>query len=154
MICFKYLWLKVGRLRKKIFSRIAFIFSYFFLSFSALACMIILASNCFDRVPILSYFVREYKLPLTYELCGEVKVLDENGNLVNENVEIYVGGYKTAILTSTEFHLTFIAPMLDEVYVVVRYEVDGEILEFVKCLIIKEENHIIREEFIIYVESL
>ena len=73
--------------------------------------------SCFDRVPVLSYYISEHELPMMYELYGEVKVLDEKGNIVNQNVEVFVGGYSIS-LTSTEFNLKFSAPTMNEVLLV------------------------------------
>ena len=146
----KYLWLIMVRFMHRIFSKLPSILSYFFLAFSVMVCFIILVPSCFDRVPVLSYYIEEHELPLTYKLQGEIKVLDETGNIVNKNVEIFVGGYSTT-LTSTEFNLTFSAPATDKVFVVIRYEVDGNIRELTKCLVIKDGNLVIEEEFIIHV---
>jgi hypothetical protein len=100
-------------------------------------------------VPVLSYYISEHELPITYELNGKVKVLDENGEVINKNVEVFVGGYSTHLAT-TEFNLKFSSPMVNEVFVVIRYEVDGEICEFTKCIVIEDGNHLFNEEFIIH----
>lgn len=150
-MCLKYIRLKLGRFKRKIFSRLLIILSYILLGFSALVSLIILIPNYFNQVPTLSYYIKKYELPITYELYGEVKVLDENSNIVNKNVEVFVGGYSTSILMSTEFYLTFSSPVTNEIFVIIRYEIDGEICEYIKCLTFEEGNNILREEFIIYV---
>lgn len=147
----KLIWLKLGRFMQKILHRLPIILSYIFLTFSVLVSLMILLPSCFDKTPVLSYYISELELPITYELCGEVKIIDKNGNIVNKNVEVIVGGYRTSILKSTEFNLKFISPMTNEVFVVIRYENDGAIHEFTKCLIIEDGNHILEREFIIYV---
>lgn len=152
MMCLKYVRLMMVRFVRRILSKLPTMFSYIFLVFSAAVCFIILLPNCFDRVPILPYLISKHELPITYELSGEVKVLDENGDIINKNVEVFVGGYSTS-LVSPKFTLKFSSPMTDEVFAVIRYEVDGEILQFTKCLPIKDRKHEIKEEFIIYAES-
>lgn len=147
----KLIRLKLGRFMRRFLHRLPIILSYIFLTFSVLTSLMILLPSCFDKVPVLSYYISELELPITYELCGEVKIIDKNGNTVNKNVEVIVGGYRTPILMSTEFNLKFTSPMTDEVFVVIRYENDGEIHEFTKCLIIEDSNHILEGEFIIYV---
>lgn len=148
-IVMKYLWLMIVRFTHRVLNKLPSILSYFFLAFSVMACLIILVPSCFDRVPVLSYYISEHELPMVHELHGEVKVLDEKGNIVNKNVEVFVGGYSTS-LTSTEFNLKFSAPTMNEVFVVIRYEVDGDIREFTKCVVVKGGNHVIKEEFIIH----
>lgn len=150
MIYLKYVWLMLGGFMRRVIHKLPFILSYFFLVFSVIACLVILIPNCFDRVPVLSYYISEHELPITYELYGEVKVLDANGDIVNKNVEVFIGGYSTT-LTSTEFNLKFSSPKVDELFVVIRYEIDGNIREFTKCLMIYDTNHVIKEEFIIHV---
>lgn len=145
----KYAWLMVVRFTRRVFNKLPIILSYFFLSFSVMACLMILVPSFFDRVPVLSYYISEHELPMAHELHGEVKVLDETGNIVNKNVEVFIGGYSTS-LTSTEFSLKFSAPTMNEVFVVIRYEVDGDIREFTKCLVVKDGNRVIAEEFIIH----
>ena len=145
----KYLWLMIVRFKRKIFNKLPSILSYFFLVISLMICLIILVPSCFDRVPVLSYYISNHELPVVYELHGEVKVLDEKGNIVNKNVEVFVGGYST-LLTSTEFNLKFSAPTVNEVFVVIRYAVGRDIREVTRCFVVKDGNHVIKEEFIIH----
>ena len=149
MIYLKYLWLKLVGFMRRFFHKLPFILSYFFLVFSVIVCLVILFPKCFDRVPVLSYCISKHELPITYELYGEVIVVDADGNIVNKNVEVFIGGYNTA-LSSTEFDLKFSSPKVDELYVVIRYEIDGNIREFTKCLTINDANYVIKEEFIIH----
>lgn len=149
MVYLKYLHLIMVRNIRNLLHKLPTIFSYFFLSFSFICCLIILFPSYFNKVPILSYYISEAKLPTTYTLNGEVRVLDEGGNIINKNVEVFVGGYST-FLESEHFKLTFSSPTTDEVYVIIRYEVNGEIYEFTKCLEIDSNNYSITEEFIIY----
>ena len=123
MIYLKYLWLKLVGFMRRFFHKLPFILSYFFLVFSVIVCLVILFPKCFDRVPVLSYCISKHELPITYELYGEVIVVDAKGNIVNKNVEVFIGGYNTA-LSSTEFDLKFSSPKVDELYVVIRYEIE------------------------------
>ena len=147
----KYIWLKLRRLKRKMFGNLTITLSYIFLSFSVFVCLLLLIPSCFDRVPTLSYFISKLELPIMYELYGEVRVLNEDGDIVNKNVEVFIGGYNTSVLSLTEFRMNFSAPMTNGVFVVIRYEVDGEIQEFTKYLSIEDGTHVLNEEFIIYV---
>ena len=149
----KYVWLVFIRFIRRVFNKLPTILSYAFLAFSVITCVIILVPNCFDRVPVLSYYISEHELPIAYELCGNVTVFDANNNIVNKNVEVFVGGYSTA-LTSSEFSLKFSSPNVDEFFVVIRYEVDGSIREYMECLTIEDRSHVINEEFYIHAGDL
>ena len=133
MVYLKYIWLMLIGFVRRVLNKLPIILSYFFLTFSVVTCLIILIPNWFDRVPILSYYISEYRLPITYELHGEVKVLDENDSIVNKNVEVFIGGYSIS-LAETEFVLKFSSLVTNEVFVVIRYEVDGYIRTFTKCM--------------------
>lgn len=149
---FKLFWINLGRVIQKFLYYLPVILSYVPLIISMMISLIIFFPNCFDRVPVLTYFIEKLELPITYELCGEVKIIDKNGNIVDKNVEVIVGGYKTSILGSTEFNLKFTSPMTNEVFVVIRYENNRKKHVFTNCLINNDEDsdHVFNEEFIIY----
>ena len=149
MVDLKYLWLIVVRGIYNLLHKLSALFSYFFLAFSVMSCLIILFPSCFDKMPALSYYISEQEFPITYTLNGEVRVLDENGKIINKNIEVFVGGY-SVFVESEHFNLTFSSPTTDEMYVVIRYEVNGNMYEFTRCLEIKNNNHTITKEFIIY----
>lgn len=149
MVRLKYFWLIVVRGIRNLLHKLPALFSYFFLVFSLVSCLIILFPSCFNKVPVLSYYISEQEFPIRYTLNGEVKVFDEDGTIINKNVEVFVGGYST-FLESEHFNLTFSSPTTDEIYVVIRYEINENIYEFIKCLEIENNNHSITEEFIIY----
>jgi len=143
--------MKLGRFVSKVFSRLPFVCSYILLVISVLISLTILIPNCFNRIPVLSYFISECELPTTYELHGEVRVLDKTDNIINKNVEVFVGGYSVSLGSSTEFSLKFVSPEINAAFVVIRYEVNGEISEVLRRLVIENRNHVIRKEFTIYV---
>lgn len=149
MDCFKYARLFFGRILRGIANKTSTLFSYIFLIISLGACLFILVPQCFDKVPILSYFISEHELPITYELCGKVIVYDENGEIANNNVEVFIGGY-SAVLSTTEVNLKFSSPKTNEVYVVIRYTYEDRVREFTDRLIIEDGVHVLSEEFIIY----
>lgn len=152
MLYLKYFRLVMVRGIRNLLHNLPTICSYLFLVFSVISCLIILIPSCFNKVPVISYYISEQKFPITYKLNGEVKVLDENGNVINKNIEVFVGGY-SVFLESEQFDLTFSSPITDEVYVVIRYEVNGSIYEYTKCLEIKNNNRSMSEEFIIYART-
>lgn len=149
MVYIKYLWLIVGRGLYNLLKKLPTVFSYSFLGFSVIFCLIILFPSCFNKMPVISYFISEGEFPTTYKLTGNIKIVDEDKNIINKNVEVFVGGYSTS-LESEDFHLTFSAPTTDEVYVVIRYEVNGKVYESTNYLEVKNEDHLIAKEFIIY----
>ena len=155
MICskirllFKYCWLKILRVARIFLHKLPTFFSYFFLVFSVIACLIFLIPECFDRVPVLSYYIREQGLPITYTLNGKVKVLDADGKTINNNNEVFVGGY-SVYLKSEDFSLMFSSPITDEVYVIIRYEINGDVRFITENLKIEDNSYSITKEFIIY----
>ena len=144
----KYINLMIKRFIRGVIRRMPILLSYSFLLLSSIVCLTILLPRCFNRVPVLSYYICEHKLPLVYELSGKVEIVDKDGNLVNKNVEVFVGGYSTK-LTSTEFSLKFSAPITKRIFVVIRYEKNGKIIESTQSLKIDKDCYSIWKEFII-----
>lgn len=153
MIHIKYAWLILIRFVNKFLNRVPTILSYSFLVFSVVSCFMVLIPNCFDKAPIFSYYISEGEFPITYELCGKVMVVDEKNDIINKDVEVFVGGYSTH-LTSTEFSLKFTSPLAREFFVVIRYKLNGSVEEYTKSLILKKDQHVIREEFVIHAYDL
>lgn len=149
MIYLKYIWLIIVAFVRKTLRNFPIMVSYFLLLISAVICISILFTDYFDRVPLLSYFISQSELPQKYILEGEVKVYDRNGDIVNSNIDVFVGGY-SAYQASDTFTITFASPPTNELYVVIRYQIDKSIHESTFCLNTKDENHIIRKEFVIY----
>ena len=146
----KYIKLIVTRYVHCFFRKLPIVLSYFFLVFSSITCLTILMPRLFYRAPILSYCVSELNLPFTYELSGEVKILDKDGKLVNKNVEVFVGGYSTSLET-TKLRLKFSSPLTKIIFVVIRYEVNGKTYEKTQSLMIDKDCYSVREDFIIHV---
>lgn len=153
MVHLKYLWIILGRNIRNLLHKLPIICSYFFLMLSVMPCLIIMVMtlfpNYFDKMPVLSYYISEQEFPITYTLNGTVKVLDASGNIINKNIEVFVGGYST-FLKSEHFNLVFTSPKTDKVYIVIQYEVNGHLCEYTTFLKIKDSNHSIFKEFIIY----
>jgi hypothetical protein len=137
------------RFFRRVFKGIGSRLSIAFLLFSAAISLMILAPNCFDRVPVYSYFIRELKLPITYEINGKVKIVDVDGNIVNTDVEIIVGGYSTSVDSNGEYVLIFSAPVTAEIFVVIRYiDIDGNTIAKIESVLIKSGVHKIKREFV------
>lgn len=147
----KCVWIKVKRLGKKILNKFIIVLSYIFLLLSVVTSLVLLIPNCFGRVPILLYYISEARLPLVYELSGKVIILDENDEVINENIEVFIGGYKGVYLTSTEFNLKFSSPMTNEIFVVIRYKIDGVTKSFIDSVTYDYGSYSTKEEFVIHV---
>lgn len=108
----------------------------------------ILFPICYDRVPVYSYFVQEWELPISYNLSGKVEIVDAYGNIVNRDVEIFVGGYSATANSIGEFHLVFSAPSTTEIFAVVKYaNPAGQIITKTESIVIKNGIHVIEKEF-------
>lgn len=140
--------LNIRRFFKKCFFGKGFWLSFGLLIFSFFVLLMILFPICYDRVPVYSYFVQEWKLPISYNLSGKVEIVDTYGNIVNKDVEIYVGGYSATANSDGEFHLVFSAPSTTEIYAVVIYtNTAGQIITKNESIVIKKGVHDIEKEF-------
>mgnify|MGYP003314829985 CR=1 FL=1 len=149
MCCIKLVGLKITRGGRKLLKAIPSILSYFFLVVSMLICIILLVPQCVDRVPVVSYFLSEHEFPMSYELHGEVNIY-EDGELVDGNVWVYVGGYQINTSTSEPFTLSFVSPASKSFSVVIRYVIDGKTFDYTQIVYPKSGTHIVEREFVIH----
>lgn len=147
----KRLLLLITRFIHNFSQKLPVIASYLCPTISVVLFLIILFPRCFfNKLPVLSYYIKEKKLPVTYSLTGSVKVLNKNGEVVGNNIEIFVGGY-SVFLKSEQFDLTFSSPIVNKVYVVITYEVDQELHRYTEILEFNNSVNVITKDFIIYV---
>ena len=149
MHCIKIVCLMITRGWRKFVKAIPNVFSYFFLVVSILICVILLVPQCFDRVPVISYLLSEHEFPMSYELHGEVRIYDD-GELVDSNVWVYVGGYQIKTSTSEPFTLSFVSPASQSFSVVIRYVIDGKTFDYTQIVYHKSGTHIVEGEFVIH----
>ena len=146
---FKLFRINARRFFRSAFRGIGFKLSVIFLIFNVAVSLLILIPNCFDQVPVYSYFVRELKLPIAYELNGKVELVDVNGNVVNTDVEIFVGGYSTSTNSNGEYILDFSAPATTEIFVVIRYtNHECNTITKTESVLVKHGVHTIEREFV------
>ena len=140
--------LKIHRFFKKTFSGKSFFLSVCLLIFSFFVLLMILFPICYDRVPVYYYFVQERKFPLSYNFNGKVEIVDACGNIVNKDVEIFVGGYSATPNSIGEFQLVFSAPPTTEIFAVIKYTNSvGQIITETESIVIKDRIHDIKKDF-------
>lgn len=147
----KKFWLVITRLVRKLVSKLPVVISYVFLFFSIIVCIVLLVPEWFDQVPVLSYYISEQELPMSYELRGEVIIYDQKGKTIDTNVQVFVGGYQIQAETGTSFALTFSSPAVNSIYAVVRYEIDGQVFEHTQVFLNDGYTHVFEGEIIIHV---
>ena len=144
--------LSIKRILRSIFRGLGFKLSIIFLLFSFLVSLMIIAPICFNRIPVYSYFISELELPIAYELNGVVKIIDNNNNIVNKDIEVFIGGYSTTTNVNGEFKLKFSAPTTTEIFVTIRYVApNGNTNIACEILTIGSGEHDLEKEFIIHV---
>lgn len=151
----KLLKLRWSYICRRIFKNIGFNVSIVFLLFSVSISCLILVPNCFRRVPVYAYLVREMRLPLVYKLSGKVIVTNACGDFLNTSAEIYVGGYSAKTNSAGEFQLSFSAPKTSSFFVVVRYAYgDGEVRTRTEQIVIDDGDYEVIREFSYATENL
>ena len=147
----KLILLKIRRLFRGAFKGIGFKMSIVFLLFSVAVSLMIIAPNLFDRVPVYSYFIRELKLPISYELSGKIEIIDADGNLLSTDAEIIIGGYSSRTSLNGEYRLNFSSPATSEVFVTIRYaDQNGNLTITTESVSATNGIHNIRKEFTLY----
>lgn len=124
--------------------------SYCILAGSIFSCLIILAPELFDRVPVVSYFISKHELPMAYELQGEVLIIKDDA-VIESDIRIYIGGYYAKASTAEPFRLSFVSPSSKRFCVVIQYVIDGRTHEHVQIINCPNGTNVIERKFIIRV---
>jgi hypothetical protein len=148
----KLFQLKTKRLLKNSFKGIGFNLSIIFLLFSVAVSLMLIIPNCFDRLPVYSYFVKKMELPITYEVTGKIEFYDVDGNNLDLRAMIFVGGYSCNLETDGSYKLTFSCPSTSDAYLVIRYnDQTGKEQLKTECLKLSQQTHLLEEDFKYYV---
>lgn len=142
--------LMLKRVLRALFSRILFILPCIFVLFSVFVSFWLLLPGLFDRAPNFLYFTHKLELPLTYEMSGSVRVLDCEGNVINDSVTISVGGYSDRMGTNTDYELFFSSSKQDYCFVTITYK-DSKGVEHVytEKVSFPDGSNVFREDYII-----
>lgn len=117
----KRFWLCFKHGARSLLKRTPFALSIVLLLFPVVVSLFLLLPSLFLRSPNLSYLLEKLSLPLTYEYNGKIVLLDPDGNIVDQNVLVSIGGYSIEVNTNEEFNLKFSSEFTDYVYVSVEY---------------------------------
>ncbi len=148
----KLIWLKFRRGIKWLFKGFLLNISVILLLFSAAVSLLMLIPNCLHREPVYSYFISELKLPLSYDLSGKVQILDVDNNLVNKDVEIYIGGYSSMAKFDGTFSLKFTSSETIKVPIVINYtKPNGQSETQIEFIALRCGEYHLQKEFIYHV---
>lgn len=124
---FKKIWLFISRMIRKFFSNIGYKLSVLFVLFSFIISLFFLIPSLFSRVPVFSYLIDNLSLPVSYELNGEVILLNADNESLIEPLDIYVGGYNVQSFSGEHFTLKFASEKSDYFYLTIEYKDDNGI---------------------------
>ena len=111
--------------------------SYTIMVMCVLLFILALFSNVAHRMPILSYFATEMRLPFLLELNGEVSISCENEEVIVP-VEVNIGGYSIHTKSGELFDVRFSSENRDNIPVVIKFIYNNE--EYVKLEYISYNN--------------
>ncbi len=146
----KLLCLKIRKALHSFFSGFCSKLSIALVLFSAVVSFWLLVPTLFDRVPIFSYFSHRLELPMKYEMYGSVKIVDCEGNILNDSVAISVGGYSVKIGTNVEYDLVFSCPKDEFFFVTISY-IDQKGIErnYTEKVAFPDDSYVFQEDYII-----
>lgn len=148
----KLFWLNLRRIGNCTLKWIGYNISIILLLFSVTFSFLLIFPICFHRVPIYSYFISELKLPYSYSLEGDVQLFDINGNVVNQNIDVYIGGYKTTAAADGTFFLKFSASNANEVPIVFSYATsNGNHVTQVEYITLANGVYVLQKGYVFYV---
>lgn len=146
----KLLCLKTRKALHSFFSGFFSKLSIALVLFSAVVSFWLLVPTLFNHVPIFSYFSHRLELPMKYEMYGSVKIVDCEGNILNDSVAISVGGYRVKIGNSVEYDLVFSCPKDEFFFVTISY-IDQKGIEriYTEKVDFPDDSYVFQEDYII-----
>ena len=93
---------------------------------SVIMLVLSLSCNITHRMPVLSYFLHELKLPYVLMVDGEVFIMKEGEEQIIP-VSISIGGYRADSYSGKEFNLRFTAIEKNRIPVVISYTYQGKV---------------------------
>ncbi len=117
----KLVWLKVTRNVRRFFSNLGYKISVLCVIFTMIVSLFFLIPPLFSRVPVFSYFLYKFSLPISYEFDGKIVLTDADGSIVNQSVVVSIGGSHMLVHSGDDFVLKFPSEATDCFFVVVEY---------------------------------
>jgi len=96
--------------------------SYVILGMCIVMFILALFSNVAHRLPMVSYFARELKLPYLLEIEGTVQCLIE-GEEQRIPIRVSVGGYSVETISGQDYSMKFTAVEKEQIPVIVEWEI-------------------------------
>jgi len=81
--------------------------------------------SLFSRVPVFSYLIDTLSLPLSYEFEGTILLIDTEGELIDQSITVYIGGYSIDIISGETFIMNFASESTDYFYATIEYVDEG-----------------------------
>lgn len=118
----KISWLQITRAFRHVFENFGVKLSILLVVFSLLISVFFLVPSMFNRMPVFSYFINTLELPISYEYEGNIILLDKNGNNIDQNVAVYIGGNSTYTDSQKDFTIIFSSVDTEYMFVNVEYK--------------------------------
>ena len=94
--------------------------SYSIMFMCVMLFILALGSDIAHRLPILSFFAKEMKMPYLFETYGEVHIFDKEEEIFTP-VKITIGGYSIDTRSGEQYEIRFSAVKKDDIPVVIRF---------------------------------
>lgn len=99
--------------------------SYSIMFMCVMLFILALGSDVAHRLPILSYFAKEMKMPYLFEVYGEVHIFDKEEEIFIP-VKVSIGGYSIDTKSGEPCEMRFSAVEKDDIPIVIRFVQEEE----------------------------
>lgn len=99
--------------------------SYSIMFMCVMLFILALGSDVAHRLPILSYFAKEMKMPYLFEVYGEVHIFDKEEEIFIP-VKVSIGGYSIDTKSGEPYEMRFSAVEKDDIPIVIRFVQEEE----------------------------
>lgn len=94
--------------------------SYSIMIMCVMLFILALGSDIAHRLPILSFFAKEMKMPYLFEAYGKVHIFDKEEEIIIP-VKITIGGYSIDTRSGEQYEIRFSAVKKDDIPVVISF---------------------------------
>ncbi len=94
--------------------------SYVIMVLCVILFILALCANVAHRLPVLSFFAKEMRLPYLLDACGKVYIYDKDQEIAIP-VKILIGGYSVETISGEQYEVRFSATDREQIPIIICF---------------------------------
>lgn len=129
-----YIWIHIKKYMEKWIS-------YSIMFMCVMLFILALGTNIAHRLPVLSFFAKEMKMPYLLDVYGEVCIFDREEEIFIP-IKISIGGYLINTKSGEQYEIRFSAVEKDDIPVVIKFVYEEEEYTMIEYLNYSEKYNL------------